>query len=99
MNQCSIFRALPSQARRLTLPSGRVLPDAVIWPGFCQSELGLDPNMLWREMLGIPTWPNYRPIPFRDHGENPHWVPGSHKALRYRGHELEIVETFADLIV
>jgi len=88
MTQNNLLRDLPSRAQRLELPSGRVLQDAVIWPGFCQVELGLDPHALWRELLGIPTWPNDSPIPFRHHGEQAHWIQGSHRALRYRGHEL-----------
>jgi len=78
-------RPFPEQAERLMLPDGRVLEDAVIWPGFCQDELGLDPNKLWAELLTIPTWPSTQEIPFRPAGDAPRWIPGEQSALRYRG--------------
>lgn len=57
------WRNLPTSidyvgADLLQLPDGRVLPDACIWRGFMQSELGIDPETLWKFLLQIPTWPD-----------------------------------------
>lgn len=76
---------LPPHAERLRLPDGRMLEDAIIWPEFCQDELALDPDELWRDLLAMPTWPADREIPFRRAGDDPHWISGEHAALRYRG--------------
>ena len=73
------------KAERVVLPGGHVLDDAVIWPGFCEDELDLDPNEVWRQMLALPTWPSDKPIPFRERGDDAHWIRGEHRALRYRG--------------
>ncbi len=70
------------------LPDGRRLEDAIIWPRFVQEELKLDPDALWADLLALPTWPSDQPIPFRQHGEDPHWVMGDAPALKYRGHVL-----------
>lgn len=78
----------PDKAERLVLPGGRVLEDALVWPDFCQDELGLDPDELWAALQALPHWPNDQEIPFRELGDSPHWVSGSHRALNYRGHEL-----------
>lgn len=80
---------IPPHAERLRLPDGRVLDDAIVWPGFMQSELDLDPAETWRDLLALPTWPADREIPFRPDGSDPHWITGQHAALRYRGHELK----------
>jgi alkylated DNA repair dioxygenase AlkB len=79
----------PNIAERVVLPNGKPLEDAVIWPGFCQEELGLDPDKLWNELLAFPTWPNDKPIPFRERGDDPHWIDGDHLALHYRGREIK----------
>lgn len=79
----------PAHAEKLKLPDGRVLDDAIVWPDFMQEQLGLDPAELWRDLLDVPVWPDDGPIPFRRDGSDPHWVRGSHPALRYRGHELK----------
>jgi len=81
-------RTFPKAAQRLILPSGRALEDAVVWPGFCQDELGLDPDKLWKELLAIPTWPIDKPIPFRKNGDKPHWITGKHKSLHMRGNPI-----------
>ena len=78
----------PDKAERLVLPDGRVLEDALVWPAFCQEELGLDPDELWAALQALPHWPSDQEIPFRELGDAPHWVSGSHTALNYRGHEL-----------
>jgi hypothetical protein len=82
-------RPFPQKAERLVLPDGRVLDDAIIWPAFCQHELGLNPDTLWQELLAFPIWPSAKPIPFRDCGDEPHWIRGTHSALRMRGHALK----------
>lgn len=79
----------PEKAERLALPNGRVLDDAVIWPNFCQEELKLDPDKLWQELLALPTWSSASPIPFRARGDDPHWIPGTHSSLQYRGNTLK----------
>ena len=78
----------PPEAERLVLPDGRVLEDAVVWDGFMQEELGLDPAVIWDTISTLPTWPDDEPIPFRSQGGDPHWVNGAHPALNYRGHAL-----------
>lgn len=80
---------LPEAAERLVLPDGSRLDDAVIFPRFCQDELGIDPGALWDELLEYPTWQDDVEIPFRACGEDPHWITGRHRALRYRGNELK----------
>ncbi len=79
----------PPHVERVVLPDGRVLEDAIIWPNFCQEELGLDPDALWAELLAIPTWPNDKEIPYRPAGDNPHWIRGAHPALHYRGNPVK----------
>lgn len=81
-------KPFPNQAERIMLPGGRVLEDAVVWPGFCQIELRIDPEWLWEAVRSVPTWPNDQPIPFRPTGGDPHWITGAHPALNYRGNEL-----------
>lgn len=76
--------AFPREAERVVLPDGRALGDAVIWPRFCQNELDFDPDAVWRSMLALPTWPSTRPIPFRERGDGPHWIDGTHPALHFR---------------
>jgi alkylated DNA repair dioxygenase AlkB len=80
---------LPDHAEHLVLPDGRRLEDAVIWPSFCQDELDLDPGEMWAELLALPTWPSDREIPFRASGDDPHWISGAQRALRYRGNEIK----------
>jgi hypothetical protein len=72
----------------LTLPDGRILEDACIWRNFVQTELGIDPAQIWRELLRLPDWPDKEPIPFRENGSDPHWIRGSHPALNYRGNDI-----------
>jgi hypothetical protein len=66
-----------------------VLPDACIWHNFMQTELGIDPDLIWQRLLALPEWPDDQPIPFREDGSDPHWIRGSHPALNYRGHDLK----------
>jgi hypothetical protein len=86
---CTVWngKPFPTQAERLVL-NGRVLHDAVVWEGFCQDELGLDPDALWADLNSVPIWPDAEPIPFRPAGDSPHWITGSHPALHYRGNAL-----------
>src|SRR5436190_14894849 len=79
----------PENAERLVLPNGRVLEDAIIWANFCQDELGLDPDKLWAQLLGIPTWPSTDEIPFRPKGDSPFWINGEQPALSYRGNAIK----------
>jgi len=79
----------PEEAEKLVLPGGEILPDALIWPGFLQSELGLDPEELSGELCSLPTWPSDQEIPFRQDGGDPHWITGEHSALHMRGHTLK----------
>lgn len=82
-------KRLPSTAQKLVLPNGRELEDAIIWPNFCQTELGLEPRRIWDELLEFPTFPDDQQIPFRARGDQPHWITGRHRALHYRGNELK----------
>lgn len=82
-------KPLPSTAQKLVLPNGRVLEDAIIWPDFCQAELGINPHQLWSELQAFPTFPDNQEIPFRPLGDKPHWITGRHTALHYRGNELK----------
>ncbi len=79
---------LPDHAERVVLPDGRRLEDAVIWPNFLSDELGIDPAQIWKDLLAVPMWPSNKPIPFRAQGDDPHWIPGTHKALHYRGNNV-----------
>ena len=72
----------------LTLPDGTVLPDAVIWPDFMQTELSISPDAVWEQLNAVPFWPADAPIPYRPDGDGVHWIPGSHPALNYRGNQL-----------
>lgn len=72
----------------LTLPDGRTLEDTCVWRNFMQTELGIDPADIWKELLQLPDWPDSEPIPFRADGSDPHWIRGSHRALNYRGNAI-----------
>ena len=72
----------------LTLPDGRILEDACIWRNFIQTELGIDPAIIWQQLLDLPDWPDTEPIPFREDGSDPRWIRGSHPALNYRGNDI-----------
>ena len=82
-------RPFPEKADRLKIPGGRALEDAVIWPRFCQDELGLDPDELWPKLCAFPSAPSAEEIPFRPEGGDPHWITGEHSALHYRGNVLK----------
>ena len=74
----------------VALPDGRELRDAVVWRGFVQDELGLDPAVLWRDLLAFPTWDSGAHIPDPSApGSAPHWIRGDHKALSYRGNAIK----------
>lgn len=79
----------PPKAERLVLPDGRVLEDAVVWKGFMQEELGLDPAVIWTTICALPTWPDDEPIPFRPQGNDPHLISGAHPDLNYRGNAVK----------
>ncbi len=79
----------PAKAERLSLPDGRVLEDAVVWPDFCQDELGINPELLWSELTALPEWPSDKEIVFRDRGDDPQWITGEQRALNIRGHTLK----------
>jgi len=81
--------AVPSDVEFITLPDGRVLGDAIVWQGFCQGVLGLDPGQLWQELTALPTWASDKPIPFRRTGDDVHWIRGDHNALNYRGNAIK----------
>ena len=77
------------KVKYLTLPNGRVLEDAVIWKDFLQDEVGIDPSVLWKQLLKYPKWPDNKEIPFRPKGDDVHWITGKHPALHYRGNALK----------
>jgi len=77
------------KAERVVMPGGQVLDDAFIWSDFCHDALDLDPNELWQELLALPTWSSDKPIPFRERGDDPHWIGGQHPALHYRGRAIK----------
>lgn len=73
----------------LKLPDGRILKDACVWRNFMQTQLEIDPDAIWKQLLQLPEWPDDKPIPFREDGSDPHWIHGSHPALNYRGNAVK----------
>jgi len=79
---------LPEKVELVKLPNGEILDGCFIWPGFAK-DISIDIDDLWNKLLSIPTWPSEKEIPFREKGDDPHWIEGSHPALNYRGHSLK----------
>lgn len=78
-----------SEECRLRLSSGETLSDAAVIPRFAQDVLDVDVDDVWSEITSLPTWPQSRSIPLREDGSDPHWIPGDHPALHYRGNALK----------
>ena len=73
----------------ITIPSGKILWDTCVWENFLQEELDMDPNKMWRALQEYPRWDSDKEIPFREKGDDVHWIQGTHEALNYRGHAIK----------
>jgi len=79
---------LPNNIEYLSLPNGKKLDGAFIWPDFAK-DANIDVVKLWKGLLEVPIWPSDKDILFDKFGNNPHWIEGSHPALNYRGNAIK----------
>jgi hypothetical protein len=71
---------------KLTLPTGEVLHDTAIIPGYCEA-LGINVKDLWDDVDKLENHSVDEAIQITD-GHDPKWVPGKHPALNYRGNAI-----------
>ena len=63
--------------------------DAFVWKDFLQTQLDVDPEVLFASLCSLPSWPDTEPIRYRPKGDDVRWIRGSHPALRSRGNALK----------
>lgn len=63
------------------------MKDAFLWPNFAQ-DIGINIGDFWNTLLKNPVWTD-GDLNFNKEGKNPHWIPGSHTALNYRGNAIK----------
>jgi hypothetical protein len=71
---------------KLTLPTGEVLYDTAIIPGFCDT-MGIDVQKLWSDVNELQNHSVDEAIQITD-GSDPKWITGAHPALNYRGNKI-----------
>jgi hypothetical protein len=71
---------------KLTLPTGEVLHDTAIIPGYCE-VMGIDVQKLWSDVNELPNHGVDQAIQITE-GHDVEWVTGKHPALNYRGNAI-----------
>ena len=85
-NEMEFFKTV-DDTNKLVLPTGEVLEDTAIIPGFVQNNLGMNIADAWDSLRMFPNHPVDQDIEIKS--SEPQWITGDHPALNYRGNAIK----------
>ena len=82
----TFFRSVPDE-NKLKLPTGEILKDTAILPGFVADRCEMDIEAVWKSLQVFENHPVDQDIQISP--TDPKWITGDHPALKYRGNAIK----------